>query len=89
MRAAIAILLHRVADAPQALDAGLARQIVSGAAALGRPVVAHDADREDFGLAKIRELFAQVRQRQLDFGVGIEISERRDRHSIGDIEMPA
>src|SRR5689334_11763152 len=55
LRAAIAVLLDGVADTPQAADAGLARQIISGAAALGRPVVAHDADREDFGLRKVRE----------------------------------
>ena len=89
LRSAIAILLHRVADAPQAIDAGLARQIVSGAAALGRPVVAHDADGQDFGLSKIRKLLTQVHQRQLDLGVGVEIAERRNRHGIGDIEMPA
>src|SRR2546421_1003031 len=53
---AVAVLLHRVADAPQAFDARFSRQIVTGAAALRRPVVPHYADRQNFRLIEIRKL---------------------------------
>jgi len=85
LRSAIAVFLHRVADAPQALDAGLSWQVVTGAAALRRPIVPHHADRKDFCLIEIRKLLAQIGQRQVDLRIPVEISERRDGHRIGDI----
>src|SRR6266404_2058038 len=89
LRSAIAVLLYRVADAPQAFDARFSRQIVTGAATLRWPIVPHHADRKDLGLIEVWKLLAQIGERQFDFGVRVEIAKRRDRYRIGDIEMPA
>jgi len=67
---------------------GFSRQIVTGAAPLRRPIVPHHADRQDFGLIEVRKLLAQIGKRQFDLRIRVEIPERRDRHRVGDIEMP-
>src|SRR5690242_10460323 len=56
LRAAIAVLLDGIADTPQPLDSGLARQVIAGAASLCRPIVAHHADGEDLCPIKVRKL---------------------------------
>jgi len=78
-----------VADAPQASMPVSRGKIVTGAAPLRRPIIPHHADRQDFGLIEVRKLLAQIGKRQFDLRTRIEITERRDRHRVGDIEMPA
>src|SRR5258707_4241574 len=89
LRSAIAVLLYRVADAPQAFDARFSRQIVTGAATFSSPIVPHHADRKDLGLIEVWKLLSQIGDCPFDFGVRVEIAKRRDRDRIGDIEMPA
>ena len=55
LRAAVAVILHRVADVPDVGERRILAEIETGAGALGGPAVAHHAHRQHFGVDKDRK----------------------------------